>query len=714
MIETIDLTEYSFTFSDSEMRDLHKKNFIYGKNGTGKSSLVKAIQKQYSEDYDINLFNGWRGIISNSDRLNAISLGEENTLIQKKIEKVDAIILKLNQELLEPDHNNLNLFEKLKTAKSLYNKQNKKIQKIYTNAAREITTNLSLGRNYTSPNFQKDISKSNKLSHADKELLKKTINAERINTTEKLLMPTFDISKKIEIINNLLKTNITPGKIIEDIVNDLARQRFAKQGLIVHSRETDDSCAFCGNKISEHRWNDLEMFFSVEMKNFDLSIDELINNLIDSKKQITSFKIIDKLQYYPEFHDEIQQMNLKLSTIKQELQTFIEKTLTQLYIKKENPSITEELHIDEIPKELISIQPMYDDLYSRNQDYTEKLDKKQLNASNKLRYNEVNVMLDKYNFFENKDDLLKKEERLKVIQEEYSTLENEKKNKETERQELIKQSSSETSAALKVNKFLRGLGNDSFTLEHIHSNNEQNGQYRINDSSGVERSIQTLSDGEKNLVAFLWFMSSLEKVTTENNYKEKVVIFDDPMNSNDDNCQYLMIGLIQNFYRKENHPQMFLMTHNNHFFLQVTPNKLRKQHKYFHLIKIQEKSSMRQIENEAEKMKPIYNELWEELKFAYEHDKPIFMWNNMRRILETYSKFVFNMDSISDIEKKVEGSVDQTLVVALIKSLHVNSHVGYNTDVDISGKTKDELKIIFEDTFKSLGADTHFSSYWRT
>lgn len=75
MINTINLSNYSFAFSKSELSDLKRKNFIYGKNGTGKSSLVKAIREQYSDTYDIRVFDGWRGIIKENNYLDAIALG---------------------------------------------------------------------------------------------------------------------------------------------------------------------------------------------------------------------------------------------------------------------------------------------------------------------------------------------------------------------------------------------------------------------------------------------------------------------------------------------------------------------------------------------------------------------------------------------------------------------------------------------------------------
>lgn len=207
-------------------------------------------------------------------------------------------------------------------------------------------------------------------------------------------------------------------------------------------------------------------------------------------------------------------------------------------------------------------------------------------------------------------------------------------------------------------------------------------------------------------------MDSIEEIPGEgDDAKEKVIIFDDPMNSNDDSCQYLMMGIIQKFYRQENHPQLFLMTHNNHFYLQVTPNSKKypsgsknPEQRYFKFLKTEEKTSIQTILNDGENLKTLYDELWEELKYAYNQNKVTFLWNNMRRILETYNRFNFRNSSPIDIENEFDDSVDKVLAIALIKSLNVNSHVGYETDIDISGKTRDELKNIFSYIFDKLNA----------
>lgn len=296
---------------------------------------------------------------------------------------------------------------------------------------------------------------------------------------------------------------------------------------------------------------------------------------------------------------------------------------------------------------------------------------------------------------------------LNDLQENLNKLKNEKS-------ELVNNSKSNIIATENINKLLNGLGNCTFTLEHVEEEGEQRGQYRVKGIDGSLRSVAELSEGEKNILAFLYFLNKLEDVDQNTEYdKGKIIIFDDPMTSNDDNVQYLMISALQKLYEQQNHPQLFVLTHNNHFYLQMCPNK-RKYDKqnYLRLIKMNEKTEFVKITEPKDDLKPLYHELWEELKFAYENDKTTFMWNNMRRILEAFNRFVYGSEQPRDIERNIGEFEGKILAVSLIKSLHVNSHIGYERDVDISGKSKEELLEVFKKVFEAIKFESHFKVYW--
>lgn len=226
---------------------------------------------------------------------------------------------------------------------------------------------------------------------------------------------------------------------------------------------------------------------------------------------------------------------------------FLSKLTEGLDERKKNTFIVQKPLKVEPPEEFAITQEKYDKVYEENKIYGNKLELKKSNVKVKLRQNEVNKKLKDVNT----QGKLAEFNKIKQKVEDNKLLLNEKKKeleiKQEELNKLREQTVDVGKAAKNINKCLRGLGNQSFSLTEV-DDEFQNGQYQIKNSSGSIRDVNTLSTGEKNIVAFLWFMFDL-KDSKKKNHKEMVVIFDDPMNSNDDNTQYLIIGFLQQFYR---------------------------------------------------------------------------------------------------------------------------------------------------------------------
>lgn len=223
------------------------------------------------------------------------------------------------------------------------------------------------------------------------------------------------------------------------------------------------------------------------------------------------------------------------------------------------------------------------------------------------------------------------------------------------------------------------------------------------------RSLKTLSTGELNLLAFLWFRYHLDDVS-EDDTRPRIVIFDDPVNSNDDNSQYLILEEIKDLIFNNQTDQFFVLTHNNHFYVQIRPQSYGK-NGIFHLRRAS-KTYVIRIVNPNDDLKSIYEDLWAELHFLYDHRRLVSSWNCMRRILETYGRFNFANKYARDTIRELSTSTDQVLYLSLLKSLHVNSHMGTDTDLDLSGRDIETLLHSFYDVFVSLGATKHFVTYW--
>ena len=281
-------------------------------------------------------------------------------------------------------------------------------------------------------------------------------------------------------------------------------------------------------------------------------------------------------------------------------------------------------------KELELFGKEYKELYKTNYDEVNRLSILKEQAKVIIRNYLVAERCRAFNHVEKKSKLQAENVKLKELKEELGNKQEDLDKLREDVKTLQLQTVDEGKAAEFINKAIQGLGNQSFTLEK----SGEKGAYIVRDYSGEIRRTETLSTGEKNIVAFLWFIHNLKNLNNQS-AREKVIIFDDPMNSNDDTAQYLIISELQNLLNSSD-SQIFILTHNAHFYINTRYQWWRKdkQNKVtIRLIKRGNTSDVILINNEDSDIKTSYDGLWSEVKWLYEQDKPDYMLNPIRRIL---------------------------------------------------------------------------------
>lgn len=205
-------------------------------------------------------------------------------------------------------------------------------------------------------------------------------------------------------------------------------------------------------------------------------------------------------------------------------------------------------------------------------------------------------------------------------------------------------------------------------------------------------------------MAFLWFVIDLDNVEKDS-VKERIIVFDDPMNNNDDTVQYLIIKLIQGILKNCKKDQIFILTHNIHFYLNVRYKwwDRSKREGYdkrtFHLYRIGHKTNVRLIDSAAEDLKTSYDALWHEVRSLYETNQAEYMLNPLRRIFETYSNFNSIRDLFGD---DIEAE----------KLFDVNSHGIDDLEVDLNGKDCKAIIHKVHTIFSEANAEEHFIKHW--
>lgn len=190
----------------SDKLPLDKKlNFIFGKNGTGKSTLTNLINEQFKETHDIRIFNGFDNIVGEDKKLNAVILGEENNDINNQILEKEKYKKENNEKLSKENSKLEKLKENFEKSNSNLNSEKDILKDKLTAIASNIKNNKLniVSANYNRTYLKQDI-KSKNFKELDEETIEKyekIINSEARNANKINI-------EKIDLQDLLNKTNI--------------------------------------------------------------------------------------------------------------------------------------------------------------------------------------------------------------------------------------------------------------------------------------------------------------------------------------------------------------------------------------------------------------------------------------------------------------------------------------------------------------------------
>ena len=516
--------------------------------------------------------------------------------------------------------------------------------------------------------------------------------------------------------NGILQSIVAQTQNIPELTGKIDKQSFARQGMTIHEHKAGEICAFCGNEISDERWQLLGNYFNDEVKKLENRIATGIVKIDSELGSVKEIKEIKKDGFYDKFAQDVKNLNLQIVAKKSEYKEFLVSLQTAL-VEKKNSLFVKSTPLEmTIPASFSEIEKECEGLVKNHNALSLNLKTEQGKAKDALRYHEIKKILDEFKYDDENIKLATLRADNESAQEALGVQKNELQIKEGARKALILQTKDEEKIAEKINKLLASMGVVSFSLKLVEDADEnQKGQYQIKSHDGNIRPITKLSKGEKNIIAFLYFIFSLESVDGKS--KAKIIVLDDPMTSNDDTMQYLMIGEIQKLYRNLKDDDYFiLLTHNCHFYLNVRPNtgKTYKENgeeisfygKYgvHHLFSDGKRATIKAITKGRQDFKTSYETLWKELVFLHnaEDATPDLMLGPCRKICETYMNFT---------KKGIEAFYGDNINAK--KLFDVNQHSIDDFEAEANGKTKSEIKTVLQTLFKDNGAEEHINSYWK-
>ncbi|WP_454387914.1 AAA family ATPase [Streptococcus sp. Marseille-Q8145] len=173
---------------------------------------------------------------------------------------------------------------------------------------------------------------------------------------------------------------------------------------------------------------------------------------------------------------------------------------------------------------------------------------------------------------------LKEDININENSEEHKKIKEQKEKFEQDIIELEGSLKSESEAAKRINMILQNsLAHSEMSLKSV---DDEEGIYF--EVSRNEERAYNLSEGEKSLIAFAYYITRLESLSTEE--KSKTILFiDDPVSSQDENNIFYIYNLIFCLLEKKEFLQYFLSTHNLDF-LKYTNRFSNKNKKDYYLI----------------------------------------------------------------------------------------------------------------------------------
>jgi wobble nucleotide-excising tRNase len=261
-----------------------------------------------------------------------------------------------------------------------------------------------------------------------------------------------------------------------------------------------------------------------------------------------------------------------------------------------------------------------------------------------------------------------------------------------------------------INGLLKSFGFRNFTIAKA----DDGPFYKLVRADGSDAK-DSLSEGERSFVTFLYFFHLLKGSESESGMTaDRVVVFDDPVSSMDSDVLFIVSSLIKSLFepvRKNTGyiKQVFVLTHNVYFHKEVTYTSDRGddakagERSYWAVRK--ELSGTTVERHTSNPIKTSYDLLWEELRRP--EKSPLTVQNTMRRILENYFKILGRMD-FDKICDQFDGP-QKAKCRSLFAWVNDGSHFSHDDAFYTFDQTSIETYMeIFKQVFEKSGQLAHY------
>lgn len=681
--------------------EILRSMIIFGRNGTGKSTISKSISSLIDISEDITLFNEKNKVsntinITDSDKETIFVYNEE--FQSKKVtftenEKFEAIVLIDDQkDLISKIASNKSEVKRLESKLTQYNDALSKAR----NAIRESIVGSRKSRwksiysklNDKNPYFNDSLINKISGSVSSKSVLKleedlnnlireidSARNEKKINRYSEVEISVSEIEEKIKIISepvNMIELTERENQIIEILGNNADSSIEKTENIL---KGNSNNCPTCFQEINEdYKRDTLAQLKSVLKK--QLLNDEISKHIeyIDQVVKIFELKIVelDSADLDKRIEEDVR---ISLNKSIEDLKSNLNLMINELNTKKSNVYMDYNFNSELLFKAKNTYDVALSEYNRACDEYNIRFKKLYANLkeanklNNKLAYKETKIFCQEV--INNKEEVNKTEKSIKEFNE-----------------KILKDEQSVKNTTLALDNINKQLGRVFYDSERLKLEQEDGFYYVL--SRGKRTNLSSLSTGERNAIGLCYFFS----IVNQNQNVDKqynlplLLVLDDPVSSFDHEIKLGIYSLLRGEIEKigigNENSKILILTHDSDVYyncykifediLDTDGKRVFKDSQ----IKLKQLNSMTGIET-ADKEENFYStQLTKIYEFACIEDEKCdfakdfspYIGNVMRRVLEAFSTFNYQkgISEISSNEVLLSESIDDKEERELLKS----------------------------------------------
>ena len=707
------------SYKKEAVLDTDKKvNLLYGLNGTGKSTFSEFLYDQtgarflqcriegleendtvlvYNQKFVQDTFYEPEGIHG------IFTLSKGNADAQKVIDTTSAEVKKLTEQKRKIEEKKTKDEQKHLGEIEEYKKQVWKIKTEYTGGDRVLEFCLDGLKGNKDTLFKYIVSlekPEGELDYSVDDLKKEAQQLQGEAQSRQLLLKVLINVEDIEQSELLSKVIVgNKNSSVASLIETLGNSDWVNTGIkYVHIDGEKGVCPFCQQKtITQNFLEQINAYFDESYNRDKSQIEQMISRYdTEIKKATDFFNTIKDDSFLEKNKAEIESLSANLISV-------LEHNLNTLREKAKTPSIQVSLQpINEIIESINSIiKNANNEITLYNQRIADiKGSKSKIRDSFwRLMRKEYNSVIELYAANEKAY-----EQSVKNAQKELQTKTSEINTNTALIEENRKKTVNIDEAVENIKNGLIDIGITDFTIEKY---SEEEALYRLKREDSDEDVFKTLSEGEKMVISFLYFIELCKgESTAEKASNKKIVVIDDPISSLSHIYVFNIGRLIHNeFLRTKKYDQLFILTHSLYFFYELTNtnHKERKEtQKLFRICKNTESSYFEDMKYED--IQNDYQAYWHIIKD--EKQSPALIANCMRNVMEYFFNFVEKQDFAQVFQR---SELQENRYMAFNRYMNRESHSKGQNIFDIKEFNYDSFREAFKKVFETEGYIEHYN-----